>query len=359
MSNSKPKLPFPEAKNSDFWCLTDGDQSSSGHETKWSKFVWKIKNFSDRPEQKGEFVRSKVFRVVGESDTVTKWELQVFPKGQKGSEADSFTVRLANCSEVKVKVNCNLSFIINGKELNFFSRIGSIKPNLPWGAAQFRYLKNGEWAHGHADLMIQCKISVMEIDNNLNKMNRDQMTLDLAKAFKSKNSNAFDVKVKCGDASFECSKFMLTSMSPVFRSMFEANMIESQTNVIEIVDLQPEVLAEMLQYIHTGLIPNVRNFPQDLLVAADRYQLERLKSSCQEILIDSLDVENCISFLTLSDIYNALNLRRAALKYVTKNMTSISSSCDWRKELSGFPSLMADMIETLTTMNDSLKKQSD
>ena len=135
-------------------------------------------------------------------------------------------------------------------------------------------------------------------------------------------------------------------------------MIESLTNVIKIVDLQPEVVAKMLQYIHTGIFFNVRN-PQDLLVAADRYQLDRLKSNCEEVLIDSLDVENCISILILSDMYNALNLRRTALKYVTENMTSISSSCDWRKELSGFPSLMADMIEALTTMNDSLKKQSD
>merc|ERR1719348_517415 len=97
-------------------------------------------------------------------------------------------------------------------------------------------------------------------------LKRSISTLDLAKAFKSKNSNAFDVKVKCGDASFECSKFMLTTRSPVFKSMFQANMIESQTNVIEIVDLQPEVVAKMLQYIHTGIFfINVRN-PQDLLV---------------------------------------------------------------------------------------------
>ena len=105
---------------------------------------------------------------------------------------------------------------------------------------------------------------------------------------------------------------------------------------------------------------------QELLVAADRYQLEQLKTSCQEILISSLDAKNCISFLILSDKYNAMRLKKAAIKFATENLSSISSTCDWKKELADFPSLLSDIIDTFSSLSDSLKgdlmryqKQSD
>merc|ERR1712098_471558 len=139
--------------------------------------------------------------------------------------------------------------------------------------------------------------------------------------------------------------------SPVFKSMFQSNMIESQTNNVNIEDLKPKVVDEMLQYIHTGVSLNIDKYPQELLAAADRYQLDQLKNNCQQILIASLDVENCVSIFILSDMYNALKLRRAAVKYATENMTSISNTCDWKKELARFPSLMTDMIDTLFLLN--------
>ena len=105
-----------------------------------------------------------------------------------------------------------------------------------------------------------------------------------------------------------------------------------------------EVVAEMLQYIHTGASPNLKEMSQELLVAADRYQLEQLKTSCQEILISSLDAKNCISFLILSDKYNAIRLKQAAIEFATENLSEISSSCDWKKELADFPSLLTDIF---------------
>ena len=106
----------------------------------------------------------------------------------------------------------------------------------------------------------------------------------------------------------------------------------------------------IVQYIHTGNFLNIEKMPRDLLAAADRYQLEQLKTSCQEILIETLDIENCIAILILSNMHNALKLMRGALKFATDNMKAISISCAWKKELAVYPSLMADMIEMFTTM---------
>ena len=75
-----------------------------------------------------------------------------------------------------------------------------------------------------------------------------------------------DVQVKCGDKSFDCHQFMLSGMllvscdncllllvhfliarSPVFRAMFQNDMAERKNKKVDVVDLHPDVVAEMLQ----------------------------------------------------------------------------------------------------------------
>jgi len=349
-----------EAKTSNFVCKTDRDKTKSTFGMRGSRFVWGIKNFLERTEQKGESLCSETFRVVGSSDTVTKWVVYVYPKGLEDSEVDNISIRLVNNSEVEVKAKFEL-WITNkmGEELDVFNQVSFVEPKKDLVAKNVS-LNDGHWLQQDNDLAIMCQITVLETGYQVKRFHSLKMIADLEQAFIQNDSSGFDVTViKCGEVSFECNKFMLTARSPVFKSMFQSDMVESQTNTVEIVDLKPEIVAEMLQYIHTGTASNIRKYSQELLAAADRYQLEQLKSSCQEILIASLAVENCISILLLSDKHNALELRKAALNYAAENMSSISSSCDWKKELAGVQSLMTDMIETFATMSDSLKENTD
>ena len=65
------------------------------------------------------------------------------------------------------------------------------------------------------------------------------------------------------------------------------------------------------------------------------------------MLSETLDVENSIELLILSEMYTAPKLRKNALKFVSENMTLVSSSCDWKKKLANYPILMAEIIESL------------
>ena len=60
------------------------------------------------------------------------------------------------------------------------------------------------------------------------------------------------MKVACGDRVFECHQFMLSSRSPVFRAMFQSDMTEAATKRVDIQDLQPDTVNDMLLYIYTG-----------------------------------------------------------------------------------------------------------
>merc|ERR1719481_1760366 len=175
---------------------------------------------------------------------------------------------------------------------------------------------------------------------------------DLEKAYADKRF--LDVTVTCGDASFKCNKFMLTARSPVFKAMFQHDNKESQLNVVEIKDIDSKVLEEVLHYIHTGDAPNIKTLPKDLLAAADFYQLEQLKTSCQELLSETLDVENALKMSILSDKYSAPKLRKNAIAFVTKSLNS--NSVDWKKKLEVYPSIWPEIVDSLLEMNKKLRK---
>ena len=60
--------------------------------------------------------------------------------------------------------------------------------------------------------------------------------------------------------------------------MFEHDMEEKKNSRVEVKDVEPEVMAELLRFIYTGkTAANLDTMAADLLAAADKYALERLK----------------------------------------------------------------------------------
>merc|ERR1719348_39746 len=168
---------------------------------------------------------------------------------------------------------------------------------------------------------------------------------DLETAFT--NMELSDVQLRCGGQVFDCHQFMLSARSPVFRAMFQSNMMEKETGKVDVKDLHPDVLAEMLSFIYTGKTPNLHKLAEGLLAAADQYQLEQLKSVCEKSLNSRLNVENCLSYLVLGDMYQAGNLKMLSLKFITSNRKDVFKSKDWRVCLQDRQTLMAEVIEAL------------
>ena len=52
--------------------------------------------------------------------------------------------------------------------------------------------------------------------------------------------------------------------------MFESGMSEEETNRVIIDDIDPDVMSEVLRFIYTGKTTGIENFPDSLLVAADK-----------------------------------------------------------------------------------------
>merc|ERR1712098_360644 len=176
-----------------------------------------------------------------------------------------------------------------------------------------------------------------------------QLAHDVEKLFLSKEHS--DVIIRCGDKVYDCHKIILTSRSPVFKMMLESNMKEKITGDIVIKNMDHEVLEDLLQYMYSGVAPNIDGHTQELFAAADQYQLDKLKELCEMKLCSRLDVNNCINLLILSDLHSASSLKAAALEYMSKNVHKMNPS-EWTESLIAHPALIAEVMVKMLPKKD-------
>ena len=116
-----------------------------------------------------------------------------------------------------------------------------------------------------------------------------------------------DFQIKCGDETLDAHKAILSARSPVFGRMFASEMTEKKDKHVEIKELSGgvAVVKEMLAFIYTGSCSVTKENPDleltaDLLKAAERYQLESLKTMCGGILASKATAKNCLQVKSFS-----------------------------------------------------------
>ena len=156
-----------------------------------------------------------------------------------------------------------------------------------------------------------------------------------------------DVTILCGDESFDAHKAILASQSPVLRKMFEVEMKEKHSNVIEIVDLDPSVVSDLLSFLYTGTVPNMKENAEELLKAADMYEMPHLFSACEAMLQSSLNDANVVQSLIRADMHNAAHLKTACLSYIRGNSTTVYKSSQWKHLQENYDKHSALLMEML------------
>ncbi|TVU42544.1 hypothetical protein EJB05_08956, partial [Eragrostis curvula] len=102
---------------------------------------------------------------------------------------------------------------------------------------------------------------------------------------------------------------------------------------ITIEDMQPAIFKALLHFIYTDSMPSMedhdgdekKEFVKHLLVAADRYAMDRLKLICEEVLCNHVDFDSVATMLVLADQLNCSNLKDACTKYIAQSKRAENS----------------------------------
>ncbi|KAF7011198.1 hypothetical protein CFC21_025529 [Triticum aestivum] len=131
-------------------------------------------------------------------------------------------------------------------------------------------------------------------------------------------------------------------------------MKESKTEHIKVDDMEPQVFEALLHFMYTDAMPDddedegkiVRL--QHLLVAADRYGVDRLKILCEDKLHEGIDVDMVATTLLLAEQHHCKDLKEACIQFISspRDKLSAAMATDGFKQLvASCPLLMEDILK--------------
>jgi len=121
---------------------------------------------------------------------------------------------------------------------------------------------------------------------------------------------------------------ILSARSPVMKALLTGKFSEGSNpgNKVVIQDVDAMVFKQMLRFIYTDQINSSTDMDmQALLVAADRYEVERLRTVCELHLIERMSAENCCENLIVAKAIKATKLKDAAMEYIVDQEGSTES----------------------------------
>ncbi|XP_065055517.1 kelch-like protein 28 isoform X2 [Rhopilema esculentum] len=132
-----------------------------------------------------------------------------------------------------------------------------------------------------------------------------------------------DVELHVGDLVFCAHKVVLSACSRYFKAMFTGKMEESLKYRIDLHQVNPNALNDIINFAYTGNVSiNQRNV-QDLLATARMLHLERIVDACCEFLESNIHPCNCLGILNFSELHSCKQLWTRAFEYLEDHFLEV------------------------------------
>ncbi|XP_044582189.1 speckle-type POZ protein-like [Cotesia glomerata] len=274
----------------------------------------------------------------GSSEVEDSWFLKLRLNNSKSENKRYMSVFLATNNEDKeIRVTYFLYILTDKKERkNIHSADKILGKDSDWGYRAFieeKELLDNKNQYLPGDTLTLCldltvygeykSFSTDVLRRTKSSMIQDYKTLYL-------NKIGSDVTLIVQNQKFNAHKGVLIARSPVLAAMFVHETIESKKNEVTITDIRPEIIEKMLEYIYCDEIINIDNYAQELLEAADKYQIQTLKGMCEESITKSINFENAIRILILADRHSAQQLVKFVTEFIIANAKSIIETEDFK-----------------------------
>jgi speckle-type POZ protein len=165
-----------------------------------------------------------------------------------------------------------------------------------------------------------------------------------------------DVIFSVRGETFPAHKIVLATRSPMFKAQMYGKMKETKAQCVTVEDMQPDVFKSLLNFIYTDALPvfdddiddnDYSEIIKHLLVAADKYAMDRLKLLCASILVEHLCVETVATTLALADQHNCKSLRDICIEFMASSdmMRDVVATQGYANLKRTCPSVIVDVLE--------------
>ncbi|CAM0882626.1 unnamed protein product [Alopecurus aequalis] len=337
--------------------------------------LFKISDYSiHRGMDVGSYIQSSVFTVGGHD-----WCLHYYPDGSTEDSKDDITIDLE-----LMEMDRNADTARVSSAISFFhwktNRFSSPVVSTPTVNLSHRYdvvthhMNRGEMeASGYVvedRLTIKCAMTVFkepyviaeeeaELPANSHvEVPPSDLTEHLAKLLDAKE--IADVTLEVQEEEFPAHKLVLAMRSPVFKAELYGSMRGKDLNRIVIDNMKPAIFKALLRFIYTDSLPAMDDLEKKemaghLLVAADRYGMERLKLICESILSKKLDVESVATTLDLADQHSCSGLKDDCIRFIASctKINDVMTSKGYNLLKKTCPDTAIDMREKASRLRET------
>ncbi|CAL4925079.1 unnamed protein product [Urochloa decumbens] len=258
----------------------------------------------------GKCIRSKDFKIGG-----LRWFIAYYPNGYEEEDTSDMSFYL-----VLFEVN-NIDPVTVYYTFSFLGQSQTVDLSLLVGA---------KCQHRDAAASTRFVVPPSDIQNHLYNLLQSQ--------------EGTDVTFQVGGEKFAAHRCVFAARSAAFKAQLFGPMKEGTTDtVVRIDDMEAKVFRLLLGYIYCDSVPEVDEelMLQHLLVAADKYDLPRLRLICEYKLCLCINADTVGTILELAEQHHCQGLKEACLYFLNSpanlqqviteaggldNLTSSSSS---------------------------------
>ncbi|XP_044430304.1 BTB/POZ and MATH domain-containing protein 2-like [Triticum aestivum] len=312
----------------------------------------------------GKYIKSETFTIGGHP-----WCMRYYPDGCQTEDADWISIYLQHSTDPtdasEVKEEFKMSLLDQDRQpVALYSRCSShigtfsrLHERCSMGFAQFIKRKDLEESLylRHDVFSIRCDVSVSKkiftepIPPHvvLPPSNMHQHLGQLLLA-----GEAADVTFEVGEETLAAHRCILAARSPVFKAELLGPMKEKTATRVLIDDMEARVFKALLHFIDS--LPSMdkggaTEIAQHLLVAADRYDMERLKLICEGRLCDHICKSTVATTLALAEQHGCAALKKACFKFLMSpgNLKVVMESDGYEHLKSSCPSVLDELVAKL------------
>ncbi|XP_066351179.1 BTB/POZ and MATH domain-containing protein 1-like [Miscanthus floridulus] len=322
----------------------------------------------------GSHIQSRSFRVGGHS-----WHICYYPNGLNSTWSDYISIYLQLDYNVPEGVRAQYTFSLldhGGKPVPRYT-LGSEQTfrDLGWGYATFikrdeleksEHLKDDRFAIRCDFTVVTSKeIQTMDVDIDTGAIPQPPVVVvppsDLHRHLGGLlvTGEGADVTFEVDTRTFAAHRCVLMARSPVFHAELSLSSLTTTNDgaavAVQIEDMEAQDFEAFLHYIYTDSLPEMKGSEAaammlpDLVAAANRYKMERLRLVCEDKLSGFVNVTTVAVILAFAVEHHCLGLKEVCLKFLedpanlrevikTDGLEFLSKSC---------PSVLKDMITKL------------
>jgi len=143
------------------------------------------------------------------------------------------------------------------------------------------------------------------------------------------SENKPDILLKVGEKKFHAHKEILMLRSRIFEAMFNSDTKERRESSVVIEDFDETIVEEMILFMYTDTCTRIGEIAKDLLAAADKYFIDKMKLLCEIELTKQMDVKNACEISKVAEAYNSETLTDFTTNYIIENYQTIVNEVGW------------------------------